>query len=153
MVDTALVAGSAKLAGWVREHHVTWESSSRRETAAVPGAPGPLVVTLNGRYPGGHFPAGDEGFDLVFDRLRAIALHVLESLPGARYRIDPFDAAVRLRPEAHWVPEVELSFVLETDDDPGGPNDRSGLLDRVGSGLDGLGVRRKRWGDGKEGSP
>jgi len=137
----------ADLEDWVREHRVTWETSSRREAAAGPDVPPPLLVTLIGRYPGGRFPAGDDGFTLVFERLRQVALHALASVPEARFRIDPFDAAVRLRPEGDWVPEVELSLVLEPDGDPADTDGRSELLGRIESGLEQLGVRRKQWGE------
>lgn len=137
----------ADLQDWVREHRVTWEASSRREAAAGPDAPAPPLVTLSGRYPGGRFPAGNAGLTLVFERLRLVARHVLESVPEARYRIDPFDAAVRLRPESDWVPEVELTLELTTDveaDDVGTPGE---LLYRIESELERLGARHRHWGD------
>lgn len=137
----------ADLEDWVREHRVTWETSSRREAAAGPDAPAALLVTLIGRCPGGHFPAGDEGLTALFERLRQVALHALESVPEARYRIDPFDAAVRLRPEGDWVPEMELSLVLDADDGPEDPDARRELLGRIESGLERLGARRNHWGE------
>lgn len=147
-VDAKIAPGSvAELEDWVREHRVTWETSSRREVASGPDAPAPLLVTLIGRYPGGRFPAGDDGFTLVFERLRQVALHALASVPEARFRIDPFDAAVRLRPEGDWLPEVELTLVLETDGDPADEDARRELLGRIEPGLERLGVRRKQWGE------
>jgi hypothetical protein len=147
MIEPAPVATSvAELEEWVREHRVTWETTSRREAPQGQDEPPQLEFTLLGRYPGGQLPVGGDGYVLVYERLRAIALHVLELVPQARYRIDPFDAAVRLRPEQDWAPEVELTLVVEVaEDDPSDAGLRRELLARIESGLDGLGARRKHW--------
>jgi hypothetical protein len=105
-----------------------------------------LELTLLGRDAGGRFPVGNDGYLLVYERLRAIALHVLESVPGTRYRMDPFDAAVRLRPEQDWAPEVELTLVVvEVDHDAPDAGHGRQLLARIESGLEQLGVQRKHW--------
>lgn len=147
VLDAADAAtGVAELEQWVREHRVTWETRPRREPPEGQRARGEIELTLLGRSPGGHFPAGDDAYRLVYDRLWAIALHVLESLPGARHRMDPFDAAVRLRPEHGWAPEVELSFVIE--DAAPDPCDSGGArrqLAEIESGLERLGAHRGHW--------
>jgi len=145
-ITAPAAASVTELEQWVREHRVTWESTSRREVAAGQGGPAELELTLVGRYPGGHFPVGGDGFSLVYERLQSIALHVLESVPEARYRIDPFDAAVRVRPEENWTPEVEFTLVLEAaDHDPPDAGLGRRLLAEIESGLERLGVQRKHW--------
>lgn len=146
-LDAADVAtGVAELEQWVRGHRVTWETRPRREPPEGQDAPAEIELTLLGRSPDGRFPAGDDGYRLVYDRLRAIALHVLESVPGARHRMDPFDAAVRLRPEHDWAPEVELSLVIEDgapdSSDSGGARRQ---LAEIESGLERLGAQRGHW--------
>jgi hypothetical protein len=140
------VASVAELEQWVREHRVTWESTSRRDVAPGQDGPAELEITLLGRYPGGHFPVGGDGYSLVYERLQSIALHVLGPVPGARYRLDPFDAAVHLRAEEGWTPEVELTFVVEpAEHDPSDVGFRQRTLTRLESGLEQLGVQRKHW--------
>jgi hypothetical protein len=147
MLDSADVeTPAAGLEQWVREHRVTWETRARREPPEGQDARAEIELTLLGRYPGGRFPAGDDGCRLVYGRLRAIALHVLESVPGARLRIDPFDAAVRLRPEHDWTPEVEVSLVIEDAGlDPADNGSTRRLLAEIESGLERLGVQRTHW--------
>jgi hypothetical protein len=146
VIEAAPVATSvAELEEWVREHRVTWETTSRREAPQGQDEPAELVLTLLGRYPGGRLPVGGDGFVLVYERLRAMALHVLELVPRARYRIDPFDAAVRLRPEQDWTPEVELTLVVDLAEEASDAGLRRELLARIESGLDELGARRKHW--------
>ena len=145
-ISAPAVASVAELEQWVREHRVIWESTSRREVAPGQDAPAELELTLLGRCPGGHFPVGEQGYSLVYDRLQSIALHVLESIAEARYRIDPFDAAVRVLPEEDWTPEVELTLVLEAaDQDPPDAGHGRRQLAEIESGLDRLGVQRKHW--------
>jgi hypothetical protein len=103
--------------------------------------PGTRDEGLGGR---GHLVESDDGLALVFERLRQVAVHVVEGVPGARFRIDPFDAAVRLRPEADWVPEVELTLVVETNDAANGADSRRELLDRIASGLERFGIHRRQ---------
>lgn len=148
MVDTVPAAASvAELQGWVREHKVVWETRVNRE--GVPGRDerAGLELTLLGRYPGGQRPAvGCDDSQLVYERLRSIALHVLEPVAEVRYRIDPFDAAVHLRTEEDWAPEFELNLVIEaTEHDPQDPGSERRALARVESGLEQLGVQRKHW--------
>jgi hypothetical protein len=147
LIEYAPVAVSlAELEEWVREQRVTWETTSCREATQGREAPAGLEVTLLGRYPGGQLSVGSDGCELVYERLRAIALHALESVPEARYHIDPFDAAVHLRAEERWTPEVELSFVVEAaEQDPSDPGQRRRVLARIESGLEQLGVQRKHW--------
>lgn len=145
-VSAPAAANVAELEQWVREHRVTWETRSRREAAQGQDGPAELELTLLGRCPGGHFPVGDDGCALVYERLQSIALHVLESVAGARYRLDPFDAAVRVRPEQDWAPEVELTLVLEAaDHDPPDVAHGRRLLAEIESGLERLGIQRKHW--------
>ena len=136
-MDTVPAAASvAELQQWVREHRVTWETTSRREAVQGQDSLAELELTLVGHYPRSQVSVvGTDGGALVYERLRSIALHVLEPLPAARYDIDPFDAAVRLRAEEGFTPEVELTLVLE---------DR-GALAPIESGLEQLGVQRKHW--------
>lgn len=146
MTDSVPAVGVAELQEWVREYQVTWESSLRREAAQGRDEPAEFELTLLGRCPGGHVPVDSEGYVLVFERLRSMALHALERVPDASYSIDPFDAAVHLRSEEGWAPEVELNLVIEAVE--GEPSD-PGLLRRaearIEAGLEQLGVQRKHW--------
>ena len=141
MTESAPAAvGVAELEAWVREHRVTWETTSRRE--AGPG----LAFTLSGRYPGGQLPVGCDACELVYERLRSIVLHVLGPVADTRYRIDPYDAAVHLRAEEGWTPEVELTVVVEAaEHDPADPGQRRRVLAGIESRLEQLGVQRKHW--------
>jgi hypothetical protein len=141
------VAGVAELQEWVREHRVTWETTSRKEATQGRERPAALELTLMGRYPGGQLlVAAADVCALVYERLRSIALHVLEPVPEARYSIDPFDAAVRLRAEEGWAPEVELTLVIEAaEHDPSDPGLERRALARIESGLEQLGAQRKHW--------
>ena len=148
LTDSVLAAPNvSELQEWVREHRVTWEKTSRREAAQGQDEPAGLELTLLGRHPGGRLPVeGCDGLALVYERLRSIALHVLEPVPEARYRIDPFDAAVRLRAEEAWAPEVELTLVIEAaEHDPSDTGLKRRALARIESGLEQLGVQRKHW--------
>lgn len=148
MVEAAPVATSlTELEGWVREHQVSWETRSRRESPqGEPEGPPELELTLLGRYPDDRSPAGGDGCELVYERLLKIALHALEPIPERCYRIDPFDAAVRYRPEAGWVPEVELTFVVDVPKhDPSDPERRRQLLAGLEARLEQLGVKRQLW--------
>lgn len=145
-IKASTAASVAELEQWVSEHRVTSETRSRRDAAQGQDGPAELEITLLGRYPGGHFPAGSDGYSLVYERLQSIALHVLESLPEARYRIDPFDAAVRVRPEEDWTPEVAFTLVLEAaDHDPPDATHGRRLLAVIETGLERLGVQREHW--------
>jgi hypothetical protein len=148
VIESAPVATSvAELEEWVREHRVSWETRSRREAPqGERDDPADLELTLLGRYPDGQSPMGGDGCELVYERLLRIALHVLEPVPEAHYRIDPFDAAVHYRAEAGWIPEVELIFVVEAKErDPSDPGQRRQVLAGIESRLTQLGVQRKLW--------
>ena len=136
-MDTVPAAASvAELQQWVREHRVTWETTSRREAVQGQDSQAELELTLVGHYPRSQVPVvGTDGGALVYERLRSIALHALEPVRETRYSIDPFDAAVRLRAEEGFAPEVELTLVLE---------ERSALA-AIESGLEQLGVQRMHW--------
>jgi hypothetical protein len=139
-------AGVAELEAWVREHRVTWETRLRRDAIQDPDEPAELELTLLGRYPGGRLPVGGDGCELVYERLRSIALHVLASVPEATYRFDPFDAAVRLRPEQDWTPEVELTVVVEVPaSDSTDTSIRHRTVGPIESALERLGAQRKHW--------
>jgi hypothetical protein len=136
----------AELHEWVRQHRVTWESSLRREAAPGQAGPAEFELTLLGRCPGDHVPVDSDVYALVFERLRSMALHALEPVPDARYSIDPFDAAVHLRAEEGWAPEVELKLVIEgAGGDPSDPGLLRRVEARIESGLEQLGVQRKHW--------
>lgn len=138
--------GVEQLQKWVREHRVTWETTSRRETTQGQDGPAELQLALLGRYPGGRLPEGCDDCELMYERLRSIAVHVLELVPEVGYRIDPFDAAVHLRAEEEWAPEVEFSLVIEIPEpNPSDAGHRRRVLDRIESGLGQLGVQRKHW--------
>ena len=140
------VVGVAELEAWVRGHRVTWETTSRREAGPGEEAPAELAFTLSGRYPGGQLQVSGDDCSLVYERLRSIALHVLEPLPEAQYRIDPFDAAVHLRAEEGWIPEVEFAVVVQAaEHGPSDPGQRQRVLAGIESRLEQLGVQRRHW--------
>lgn len=135
-----------ELREWVRAHRVTWESSLRREATPGQQEPAEFELTLLGRCPGGHVPVDDDVYALVFERLRAVALHALEPAPDARYSIDPFDAAVHMRADESWAPEVELNLVIEgAGGDPSDPGQLRRVEARIEAGLGELGVQRGHW--------
>jgi len=138
-------AGSvADLQEWVRLHRVTWEGSPEREVAREQNEPPGFELTLMGHCPGDHVPVDSDVYELVFDRLRAIALHALEATPEAKYEIEPFDAAVHMSADESWAPEVELTLVL----DAGHASDPARLRDvttRIESRLAQLGVQHQHW--------
>jgi hypothetical protein len=145
-ITAPAVASVAELEQWVREHRVVWETRSRTDAMPGPDGPAALELTLLGRYPGGRLPVGCDACELVYERLRSIALHALAPVPEAKYRLDPFDAAVHLRPEQDWTPEVELTLVIEAaEHDPSDVGFRQRTLTRLESGLEQLGVQRKHW--------
>jgi hypothetical protein len=136
MDSVSAAASVAELQQWVREHRVTWETASRREAVHGQDSLAELELTLVGHCPHSQVPVVfPDGGALVYERLRSIALHVLEPVPEARYSIDPFDAAVRLRAEEGFTPEVELTLVVE----------QRRALAPIESGLQQLGVQRMRW--------
>lgn len=148
MIEPAPAATSvAELEEWVREHRVSWETRSRREAPqGEEDWPAELELTLLGLYPGGQSPVGDDGCELVYERLRSIALYALEPIPEDQYRIDPFDAAVHYRAEAGWTPEVELVFVVEAaEHGPPDPGQGRRVLTGIEARLEQLGVQRKPW--------
>jgi hypothetical protein len=147
LIETAPApVGVAELEAWVRELRVTWETRLRRDTTQDPDEPAELELSLLGRHPGGPLSVGCDGCELVYERLRSIALHVLAAVPMATYRFDPFDAAVHLRPEQDWTPEVELTVVVEV---PAGDSPDAGIERRtlapIESALERLGAQRKHW--------
>lgn len=136
-------AGVAELEAWVREHRVSWETRLRRDTTQDPDEPAELELALLGRQPSGLSSTGSEH---VYERLRSIALHVLAAVPMATYRFDPFDAAVRLRPEQDWTPEVELTVAVELPaSDLPDTSSRQRTVGPIESALERLGVQRKHW--------
>ncbi len=128
---------------WAREHHVTWETSPRRESAR--SAPVGVELTLLGLHPGGHFPSGCEGCVLVWERLRSILLHALAEARIAAFEIDPFDASVRLRPEGAWAPEVQLTAVIHGQEDLRRGSPDKATVGTLEARLEAIGVQRKRW--------
>jgi hypothetical protein len=132
---------NAALHDWAREHHVTWETSPRRE--APRSAPVGVELTLLGRHPGGHFPSGCEGCVLVWERLRSIVLHALAEARLA-FEIDPFEPSVHLRPEGAWAPEVQLTAVIHGPVPPRGLPEKAQIA-KLESALEAIGVQRKSW--------
>ena len=135
----------ADLQEWVRLHRVSWQASPEREVAREQDEPPGFELTLQGHTPGDHVPVDSDIYELVFDRLRSIALHALQAAPEAKYDIEPFDAAVHMSADESWAPEVELTLVLEAARDPSDAGRLREVLARVESGLEQLGVQRGHW--------
>ncbi len=99
--------------GWAREHKAAWEVTPLVEMHKGERIQVGFELELYARVPAGVEPTDEVALEELWDRLREIAESLLP-LAGERGRIeiDPFEAAVRRRPEAELAPEVLLQARL-----------------------------------------
>jgi hypothetical protein len=103
-------------------------------------------LTLVARAPReGAFDPGGGGCAAMFETLRDIVEAAAPA--GARYRIEPFDAAFHLRAETGWAPEVELSVEILHHGEALEPLDAAerGQLALLVKRLEALGAQEKSW--------
>lgn len=103
------------LKAWVREGRITFEQAPLLEQVKGGRVQVGVEFRLFARLPESAKmdPGGPQSRDL-HAKLRAIARSLLPKEPRAtRCEVEPFDAALRLRPETHWAPEVQLSLRVE----------------------------------------
>jgi hypothetical protein len=145
---TMAPAGTSRSAveSWVREHQVCWEVGPYFELRHHEKVQLGSTLTLVARLPRrGAFEPGGRASTGAYETLREIVAVVVPA--GARVRFEPFDAAVHLRGETGWEPEVELCVevlhhgaALEPLDAP-----ERGQLALMVARLESLGVQAKSW--------
>ncbi len=90
----------------------------------------------------------------VFERIRAIALAAFpkEHRP-TKYEVGPFHAALHLRPESGWAPEVQLTVRIVHRDGYFRPLDgcEKRCAEEIQKALRSLGVQPVRWSDTRSG--
>lgn len=123
---------------WIRAHRVCWDMlplRGRRE-GDHPG----LELTLLARCDGGLDPARTE-CRVAYGQLVEIVQRVLP--PETRHHFEPYGAALHLRPESAFAPEVELIAEVFA-----GSDAAAGLRTSVPAALAALGVQARAWSDG-----
>jgi hypothetical protein len=101
----------APLREWVREHKVTWELGPWKEMVGHGAVAVGFELRLLARYPPEAHPMpGCHDCAEIYQGLREVALVTLprEHRPTL-YEIEPFQAALHLRRESEWAPEVQLA--------------------------------------------
>lgn len=137
------------LKDWVRQHHVTSELGPWKELVEHR----PVTVGFELRLFGQHSPhsgasPGCGECVALYRKLRAIAFAAFprEHRP-TKYEVAPFDAALHLRPESQWTPEVQLAVRLVHREGYLGPLDEceKRCAGEIQEALRGLGVQPKTW--------
>ena len=145
----------ATLQEWVRQHRVTWELGAWQESVEHRVTTVGFELRLFGRHePHVHASPGCSECVLVFERLRAIALAAFpkEHRP-TKYEVEPFHAALHLRPESEWKPEVQLTLHIVHREDYLRPLDEceKRCAEEIQKALRGLGVQPRSWSDTRRG--
>ena len=145
----------ATLKEWVRQHRVTWELGSWQELVEHRVTTIGFELRLFGRHaPHVHRRPGCRECVPVFERLRAIALAAFpkEHRP-TKYEVEPFHAALHLRPESEWKPEVQLTLHIVHREDYLRPLDEceKRCAEEIQKALRGLGVQPRSWSDTRRG--
>jgi hypothetical protein len=142
----------ATLRDWIRQHHVTWELGAWQELVDRHPTTVGFDLRLFGQH-GRHVHASPGCRECVslYEKLRAIALAAFpkEHRP-TEYVIDPFQAALRMRPESEWAPEVQLTVHIVHRDGYLRPLDEceKRCAEEIQKTLRGLGVQAKSWSEG-----
>ena len=145
----------ATLQEWVRQHRVTWELGAWQESVEHRVTTVGFELRLFGRHePHVHASPGCSECVPVFERLRAIALASFpkEHRP-TKYEVEPFHAALHLRPESEWKPEVQLTVHIVHREDYLRPLDEceKRCAEEIQKALRGLGVQPRSWSDTRRG--
>ena len=128
---------------WIRANEVCWEITPHYEIHEHTQRQAGFDLRLFARRPAAcTSDPGCPACAQAHEQLRQIAFSVLPE--GARYSLEPFDAAFHLRPENRWEPELDVVAEvlprLETADS--GERDR---MRAVGEALSRLGAQAPVW--------
>ncbi|MCL4822331.1 MAG: hypothetical protein KJ067_24650 [Vicinamibacteria bacterium] len=145
----------ATLREWASRHRVTWELGAWQELVEHRPTTVGFELRLFGRHePHVHASPGCSACVPVFERLRAIALAAFpkEHRP-TKYEVEPFHAALHLRPESEWAPEVQLTVHIVHRDGYLRPLDEceKRCAEEIQGTLRQLGVQAKTWSETRSG--
>ena len=143
---------AVNLREWVSEHRVTWELSPWQEMVDHQATAVGFELRLFARHnPGTRADPGLRERAQLYEVLRGIALSVLpkESRPTC-YEVQPFDASLHMRPEAHWEPEGQLRVHITHRERYLMPVDEceKRCADEIQQGLRDLGAQPRSWCEG-----
>lgn len=98
-----------RLAEWIREHKVTYEILPHFEMHGSARVRVGYDLTLSARHASLHEDPGCPECYRIHDTLRELVLKAFpEGQHASRVEIAPFHAALHMRPESKWSPEVLL---------------------------------------------
>lgn len=142
---------NGNLGQWIRDHRVTWELGPWQELVDHRPLKVGFELRLYGQHPPHAYPPpGCEKCLAVYDGLRAVAEAALprEHRPS-RYDIRPFDAALHLRPDSGWAPEVQVTVHIVHRDGYLSPVDdcEKRCAEEIQRNLKQLGVQPKTWSE------
>jgi len=122
---------------WISTHHVCWEivPTRARNEGGHPGFELTLLALCGG---GRIIDPGRSECHVAHERLAEIVSRVVP--PGQPSHVEAFDAAVHLRPESAFAPEVELVAELFPE-----PTAAARVRSEIETALGRLGVRAKVW--------
>lgn len=147
--EGAAAETSEALRAWVREARVTFEVSPLREQVDGRRLQVGVAVQLFARLPKqAHMDPGSALARRLQTRLRTVARAVApEAHPAVRCRVDPARAAIYLRPEAHFAPEVQVTLRIEHRDGYLRPltTEQRQCAEQAREGLTALGCRARSW--------
>ena len=151
----ALAGVESTLAGWVRDHRVTWEIGPLQELVDHRPATVGFELRLFGRHePHAQASPGCPECLTLHQRLRAIAVAAFprDQRPTS-YEVDPFAASFHLRPESQWAAEVQLTVRIVHRDGYLRPLDEceKRCAEEIQKALRGLGVQPRTWSDSRKG--
>ena len=106
------MADDRVLREWVKEHKVVWELAPWRELVDHHLTAVGFELDLFARHvPQTDRAPGCPGCVQLYEGLKEIALRALpKDARACRCEIEPFDSALRFRPESDRVPEVQLTI-------------------------------------------
>lgn len=139
------------LTAWAQQHEVTWELSPWHEMAAGRVTSVGLELRLFARHDAEAHPSPGCALCVnLYEQLRQLAMTCLPTEPHAtRYDIDPFDSAFHLRPEHHWIPEIQVALHITHRDGYLAPLDEceKRCADEIQRALRRLGAQPRVWSE------
>jgi hypothetical protein len=143
-------AGKA-LCAWIREHRVTSEFGRLIELVEHQPVSIGFELRLFARHAAQEriMPGCERCRDLYQQLCRVAQAAFPRGGRATRYEIDPFDAAFHLRPEASWLPEVQLTVhIVHREGYLGAVDDcQKACADEMRKGLGRLGVQERTWSE------
>jgi len=143
--------GDERLEEWIREHKVTCEVLSHFEMHGTARVRVGYDLTLSARHPLPlHDDPGCPECYRIHDTLRELALRALpDGRQVGRVAIAPFHAALHMRPESRWNPEVLLEVEVRHPHGTFSPPEaeEEACVRKAQQTLAALGVRDNAWGD------